>query len=31
MHKDIRLHGFINERIEYYAFVAGADAHQRYH
>ncbi|RNC73221.1 MAG: TIGR04442 family protein [Desulfuromonadales bacterium] len=30
MHKDIRLHGHIDERIEYYAIVAGEDAHQRY-
>ncbi len=30
MHKDIRLHGHIDERIEYYAIVAGEDAHRRY-
>lgn len=30
MHKDIRLHGHLGGRIEYYAIVAGADAHQRY-
>lgn len=30
MQKDIRLHGQIDERIEYYAIVAGADAHHRY-
>ncbi|CAG0965135.1 hypothetical protein GEOBC_00950 [Geobacteraceae bacterium] len=30
MHKDIRLHGHIDERIEYYALVAGKDAHRRY-
>ncbi|MBE2887430.1 TIGR04442 family protein [Geobacter anodireducens] len=30
MHRDIRLHGQIDERIEYYAIVAGEDSHQRY-
>jgi uncharacterized protein (TIGR04442 family) len=30
MQKDIRLHGFIDSHIEYYAIVAGMDAHQRY-
>ena len=30
MHKDIRLHGHIDDKIEYYAFVAGDDAHRRY-
>jgi len=30
MHKDIRLHGHIGDRIEYYAIVAGHDAHRRY-
>lgn len=30
MHKDIRLHGHIDDRIEYYAIVAGNDAHRRY-
>ena len=30
MHKDIRLHGQIFDRFEYYAIVAGEDAHQRY-
>lgn len=30
MHRDIRLHGHIDERIEYYAIVAGEDAHRRY-
>lgn len=30
MHRDIRLHGQIDERIEYYAIVAGDDSHQRY-
>jgi uncharacterized protein (TIGR04442 family) len=30
MQKDIRLHGLIDSHIEYYAIVAGMDAHQRY-
>ena len=30
MQKDIRLHGLIDDKIEYYAIVAGMDAHQRY-
>jgi uncharacterized protein (TIGR04442 family) len=30
MHKDIRLHGYIDDRIEYYAIAAGIDAHRRY-
>ena len=30
MHKDIRLHGCIDKDIEYYAIVAGIDAHKRY-
>ncbi len=30
MTKDICLHGQINQHIEYYAIVAGEDAHQRY-
>lgn len=30
MHKDISLHGHIDDTIEYFALVAGADAHQRY-
>ena len=30
MQKDIRLHGLIDHTIEYYAIVAGIDAHQRY-
>jgi len=30
MQKDIRLHGLIAGHIEYYAIVAGSDAHQRY-
>lgn len=30
MHKDIRLHGHIEDKIEYYAIVAGDDAHRRY-
>src|SRR5919108_4896285 len=30
MHRDIRLHGHIADRIEYYAIVAGEDAHRRY-
>jgi uncharacterized protein (TIGR04442 family) len=30
MHKDISLHGHIDETIEYFALVAGADAHQCY-
>ena len=30
MHKDIRLHGLIDNTIEYYAIIAGMDAHQRY-
>lgn len=30
MYKDIRLHGHTGNNIEYYAIVAGADAHQRY-
>jgi uncharacterized protein (TIGR04442 family) len=30
MQKDIRLHGLINDTVEYYAIVAGIDAHQRY-
>lgn len=30
MHKDIRLHGHIDDKIEYYAIVAGDDAHRRY-
>ncbi|GLI40127.1 TIGR04442 family protein [Geobacter hydrogenophilus] len=30
MNKDIRLHGHIDDRIEYYAIVAGEDAHRRY-
>jgi uncharacterized protein (TIGR04442 family) len=30
MQKDIRLHGVIDSQVEYYAIVAGMDAHQRY-
>ena len=30
MNKDIRLHGHIDGQIEYFAFVAGDDAHRRY-
>ncbi|GAB7027139.1 TIGR04442 family protein [Geotalea toluenoxydans] len=30
MHNDIRLHGFIDKHIEYYAIVAGNDAHNRF-
>src|SRR6266568_3081456 len=30
MHKDIRLHGFLDNRIEYYAIAAGSDAHRRF-
>ena len=30
MQKDLRLHGLINLNIEYYAIVAGMDAHRRY-
>lgn len=30
MHKDISLHGHIDQSIEYYAIVAGLDAHQRF-
>jgi uncharacterized protein (TIGR04442 family) len=30
MYKDIRLHGSLNNRIEYYAVAAGVDAHKRY-
>ena len=30
MQKDIRLHGLIDDQVEYYAIVAGSDAHQRY-
>lgn len=30
MQKDIRLHGLIEKTYEYYAIVAGMDAHQRY-
>jgi uncharacterized protein (TIGR04442 family) len=30
MQKDIRLHGLIDDQVEYYAIVAGFDAHQRY-
>ncbi len=30
MQKDIRLHGYIDEHIEYFAIAAGADAHKRY-
>ncbi|HEY6007420.1 MAG TPA: TIGR04442 family protein [Geobacteraceae bacterium] len=30
MHKDIRLHGYIDDHIEYYAMAAGVDAHRRY-
>jgi uncharacterized protein (TIGR04442 family) len=30
MQKDIRLHGLIDQTIEYYAIVAGIDAHQRF-
>lgn len=30
MFKDIRLHGFANDRIEFYAIAAGADAYRRY-
>ncbi len=30
MHKDIRLHGYIDDTIEYYAIAAGIDAHKRY-
>lgn len=30
MYKDIRLHGHITNDVEYYAIVAGADAHERY-
>lgn len=30
MREDIRLHGFINDYIEYFAVAAGRDAHKRY-
>lgn len=30
MYKDIRLHGALENRIEYYAIAAGVDAHKRY-
>lgn len=30
MYKDIRLHGSLENRIEYYAVAAGVDAHKRY-
>src|SRR6516225_8225887 len=30
MQKDIRLHGLIDDQLEYYAIVAGNEAHQRY-
>lgn len=30
MYKDIRLHGSLENRIEYYAIAAGVDAHNRY-
>jgi len=30
MYKDIRLHGSLENRIEYYAIAAGVDAHKRY-
>lgn len=30
MQKDIRLHGLIADKFEYYAIVAGSDAHQRF-
>src|SRR5512133_765931 len=30
MYKDIRLHGSLNNLIEYYAVAAGVDAHKRY-
>ena len=30
MYKDIRLHGSLDNRIEYYAVAAGVDAHKRY-
>jgi uncharacterized protein (TIGR04442 family) len=30
MREDIRLHGYINEQIEYFAVAAGMDAHKRY-
>ncbi|TWJ32527.1 TIGR04442 family protein [Geobacter argillaceus] len=30
MYRDIRLHGFVDRLIEYYAIAAGSDSHQRY-
>ncbi|HEY5974384.1 MAG TPA: TIGR04442 family protein, partial [Geobacteraceae bacterium] len=30
MHKDIRLHGILDNQIEYYAIAAGVDAYRRY-
>lgn len=30
MYRDIRLHGFVDRLIEYYAIAAGRDTHQRY-
>lgn len=30
MHKDIRLHGQVGDRVEYYVMVAGTEAYQRY-
>src|ERR1039457_5371178 len=30
MHKDIRLHGQVNDWVEYYVMVVGAEAYQRY-
>ena len=30
MPNDIRLHGYLDNKIEYYAITAGGDAHQRY-
>lgn len=30
MYKDIRLHGSLENRVEYYAIAAGVDAHKRY-
>jgi len=30
MYKDIRLHGSLENKIEYYAIAAGVDAHKRY-
>jgi len=30
MQKDIRLHGLLDDQVEYYAIVAGPDAHQRF-